>query len=185
MRFQITFLTTILIFTILLTGCPSSETPNTTPNTNANAANSGAPKTNANTNPFNTSKTPEAATTNNAPTITPVVNAYYEALKKKDEAGLKKVMTQDFIKSMEKSMKEEGGTSLVVFAAELEDLSKKIEVRNEKIEGDKAVAELKGGPYVNWTAFEFAKENGDWKYTGKTPDVSKVRESVTNQNTAK
>lgn len=182
MRFQITFLTTILIFTVFLTGCPSSETPNTTANTANNAVN--APQNNANSLP-NPTKAPEAATTNNAPTITPVVQAYYAALKKKDDAALKKVMTQEFIKVLEADMKEEGGKSLAVYAADLEDLTKTMEVRNEKIEGDKATADIKGGTYVNWITFEFARENGEWKFTGKTLDVGKVQQSVSNSNTAK
>lgn len=182
MRFQIIFLTTILIFTVFLTGCPSSAPSNVDvnlANTNANA-----PKANTNGLP-NPTKAPEAATTNNAPTLTPVVKAYYDALKKKDDAALKKVMTQDFIKALETDMKEEGGKSLAVYAAELEDLTKTIEVRNEKIEGDKATAELKGGNYVNWITFEFAKENGEWKFTGKTLDVSNMKPSAPPSNTAK
>lgn len=185
MRFQITFLTTILIFTVstvFLTGCPSAETPNTTTNQANNIAN--APKTSTNS-PLNTTKAPEAATTNNAPTIAPVVQAYYAALKKKDDAALKKVMTQEFIKVMEADMKEEGGKSLAAFAAEVEDLTKTMEVRNEKIEGDKATADVKGGVYATWITFEFAKENGEWKYTGKTLDFSKVQQSVPNSNTAR
>jgi hypothetical protein len=184
MRFQITFLTLILFFTFLLTACPG---PSDVPNANTNAANvnANAPKANVNS-PFNTSKTPEVATTNAAPTLTPVVKAYYDALKRKDDAALKKVMTQDFIKSLEKAMKDEGGgNSLAAYAAELEDLTKTIEVRNEKIEGDKAVAELKGGTYINWTPFEFAKENGEWKFTGKSPDVKAVKDSTPNPSAAK
>jgi hypothetical protein len=173
MRFQITFLTAILIFTIFLTGCPSGETPN--PNTNGtNGANTNAANANTNVVAGNTTKTPEPPTTNNAPTITPVVRAYYDAMKKKNDAALKKVMTQEFIQRLESDMKSEGEKSLAVYAASLEDLNAQIDVRNEKIEGDTATAELKGGPYKVWTAFEFAKENGEWKYTGKTPDERKV-----------
>ena len=182
MRFQITFLTAILTFSVLLTACPGPEVPNA--NTNQVNVNANATKANL-TSPINTTKTPEAATTNAAPTLTPVVKAYYDALKKKDDAALKKVMTQEFIKSLEADMKGEGGKSLAAYAGELEDLKANIEVRNEKIEGDKAIAELKGGTYVNWTPFEFAKENGEWKFTGKSPDVSNVKKSVSNSNDAK
>lgn len=183
MRFQITFLTTILIFTVFLTGCPSSETPNT--NTIAVNGNTNAPKSGNTNSPLTTTKAPEAPTTNNAPTIKPVVQAYYDAMKKKDDAALKKVMTQEFIKVLEADMKEEGGKSLAIYAAELEDLTKTIEVRNEKIEGDKATAEIKGGNYINWITFEFAKENGEWKFTGKTLDVGNLKPSAPSSNTAK
>jgi hypothetical protein len=181
MRFQVIFFTTILFFTILLAGCPSATEPPAsnnvlnTANGNVNAVNGG----NVNS-PFNPTKKPETATTNNAPTITPVVNAYYNALKKKDDAALRKVMTQAFIKNLEADMKADGGKSLAAYAAELEDLTKTIEVRNEKIEGDKATAEIKGGTYVNWTPFEFAKENGEWKFTGESPDSKSVPPSNSN-----
>jgi len=176
MRFQITFFILILIFTIFLTGCPSAETPNANAN---NPANANSPKNNASE--LTTTKKVEAPTENNAPTITPVVMAYYDALKKKDDAGLRKVLVADFVKSLEADMKAENKKSLAAFVAETEKIPEKaVEVRNEKIDGDKAVAEIKGGTYLNWTPFEFAKENGEWKFTGKSPDTKKVTEAVSN-----
>ena len=88
-------------------GCGGSTTPTGGSNTNASNANS---ITNVNsTDPANsglaTTKKPEPATTNNAPTIAPVVQTYYDALKKKDDALLKSVMSQEFIKSVEGDMK--------------------------------------------------------------------------------
>lgn len=175
MRFQIIFFTTILIFTFFLTGCPSNPNPlNTNTNTinsNTNAANNAA---NNNTTLI-PKKTPEMPTENNAPTLTPVVKAYYDALKKKDDAALKKVLTADFIKSVEADMKEEKKTSIAAYMAEYEVLDKPVEVRNEKIEGDKASAELKGGTYVNWTKFNFVKEDGEWKFTNQFDDNEKMK----------
>jgi hypothetical protein len=174
MRFQIIFFTTILIFTILLSGCPSSTVPPpnsaTTSNTNTNAPNNAA-----NNGIVIPTKKAEAPTENNAPTITPVVKAYYDALKKKDDAALKKVLTQDFIKSVEADMKDEKKTSIAAFMAEYEVFDKPVEVRNEKIEGDKASAEIKGGTYVNWTKFNFVKENGEWKFTNQFEDNEKMK----------
>jgi hypothetical protein len=133
-------------------------------------ANVSAPRNNAN-NSFNMTKTPVAPKTNDAPTITPVVRAFYDALKKKDDAALRKVLTQASIKSLEEDMKAEGAKSLVEYVAESEILYKPVEVRNEKIEGDRATAEIKGGAYVNWTKITFVKENGEWKFTNKFEDV--------------
>jgi len=133
---------------------------NSTNNVNATAENPG----------LETTKKPEAATTNNAPTIAPVVQTYYDALKKKDDALLKSVMTQEFIKSVEADMKQEKKTSLAAYMAEFDSIPEKpVEVRNEKIEGNDAVAELKGGAYLNWTPFAFANEGGKWKFTGGSP----------------
>ena len=183
MRFQITFFTTILIFTVFLTACSTPETPNVNA-PNATNGNTNAPKTNGD-NRFTTNKPPEAPTTNTAPTLAPVVQAYYNALKKKDDAAVKKVMSQEFIKQMEADMKAEGAKSIAAFMADGEILDKAVEVRNEKIEGDKATAELKGGTYVNWTKFTFVKENGEWKMTNKFEDIDAVKQSVPNSNTAK
>ena len=124
-------------------------------------------------------------TTNAAPTLAPVVAAYYDALKKKDDAAIRKVLSAEFIKSLEIDMKEEKKTSLSAFIAELDKVPEKpVEVRNEKIEGDKGVADIKGGSYVNWTAISFVKEGGAWKMSNEIPDIQSVKQSV-NSNTAK
>ncbi len=179
MRFQITFL--ILIFAIFLTGCPSAETPNS----NFNAANSAnAPKTNSELVP--TTKE-EAPTENNAPTLTPIVHGYYDALKKKNDAALKKVLAADFIKALEADMKaDKKSGSLAAYVAESEIMpDKPIEVRNEKIEGDKASAELKGGAYLTWQKFNFIMEDGVWKMTNKFDAIESVTKSASNSNAAK
>jgi hypothetical protein len=135
-------------------------------NGNANVADS-APIGNSG---IETTKKPEAATVNNAPTIAPVVQAYYDALKKKDDAMLKSVMSQEFITSIEADMKAEKKTNMAAYLAEFESIpDKPVEVRNEKIEGNDAVAELKGGSYLTWTPFAFANEGGKWKFTGGSP----------------
>jgi hypothetical protein len=120
-------------------------------------------------------------TTNNAPTLAPVVQQYYDALKNKDDEKLKETLTAAFLKNIEDDMKAENKKGLAAFVAETDYREgQTIEVRNEKIEGDKAVAELRGGPYKNWTAFEFAKENGKWKFTGGSPETSNMPKSNTN-----
>jgi hypothetical protein len=168
MKFNLIYVLIISV-AIVAAGC------GTTTDAPANAKNTNVANTNANQESTNTTlgtiKKEVGATTNNAPTIGPVVQTYYEALRKKDDALVKSVMTDAFIKNMEADMKAEGKKgSLAAFMAEVESgLDEKIEVRNEKIEGNKAVAELKGGTYLVWTAFEFANEGGKWKFTGGSP----------------
>ena len=174
MRFQIIFFTTILIFTIFLTACPGPTPPNANSVLNT-PGNTNPPNNGTNNGVAVPTRTPDAPAENNAPTITPVVKAYYDALKKKDDAALKKVLTADFIKSVEADMKEEKKTSIAAYMAEYEVLDKPVEVRNEKIDGDKASAELKGGTYVNWTKFNFVKENGEWKFTNQFEDNDKMK----------
>jgi hypothetical protein len=162
-------LTFVIGIVLAAAGCGGGTvTPTGGSNTNASNANSSTntilPADNSG---LATTKKPETATVNNAPTIAPVVQVYYEALKKKDDALAKSVMTQDFIKSIEEDMKAEKKTNIAAYMAEYDTIPEKpVEVRNEKIEGNDATAEIKGGAYINWTPFAFKNEGGKWKFTG-------------------
>ena len=188
MRFYI-----LLFFTIFLISCGTSDTPtntaNTNPaNTNAAIGGGGAADSPINTtnNPLNTTRTPEAATINNAPTLAPVVQRYYEALKKKDDAALKKIYSQATLKTLEIDMKLEKKTSLAEFITELEPVpDAPFTVRNEQIQGDAGVAEMRGGSYPNGIKIKFVKENGEWKMTNESPEIQSVQQSTANSNSAK
>lgn len=147
-------------------------------------ANNAGNANNANSNLASSSPVakPEQPTLNNAPTLNPVVQQYYEALKDKDDAKLRETMTSEFQKSIEDDMKAEKRKDFAGFVAETDYRpGQTLETRNEKIEGDKGQAEIRGGPYKNWTAFEFAKENGKWKFTGRSPAIENVK-GQTNSN---
>lgn len=164
---KIYFKLILTIIALALVGCGGGETTNTS-NANTSPANNAA-LTSDNTG-LETTKKPVGETTNNAPTLTPVVNAYYEALRKKDDALLRSILTQEFISSLEKDMKAEGKSGLAAYMAETDTIpDKPVEVRNEKIDGNDAVAEIKGGAYINWTPFAFRNEGGKWKFTGGSP----------------
>lgn len=182
MKYKTTFI--VVILTIFIYGC-GSEVPTDT--ANANSANKTANTVAANTNdPLETSKTPEVSTTNNAPTLTPVVKAYCQAIVKKDENGLRKVFSKETLKSYESDMKAEGKNSLIDFFAGTESPNNKLcEVRNEQIEGDTAIAEVRTDNTPNGVKYKFVKENGEWKLTNESPDFNSVKQSATNSNTAK
>ena len=149
-------------------------------NSNANANSNGS-----NSNGANHATIPiphnDEATENNAPTLAPVVQQFYDALRDKDEAKLKETLTAKFEKTLEDDMKSQNGKNLAEFVAKTDYRPGQIiETRNEKINGDKAVAELRGGAYKNWTSFEFAKENGKWKFTGGSPEIDSVPKANTN-----
>jgi len=166
MQFKNLYLILAVALLTTLVGCGGSETPANVANTNTTNTNAAPP---ANTG-LETTKKPEVATTNNAPTLSPVVQTYYEALKKKDDGLLKSVMSQAFIKSVEDDMKAEERTGFAAYMAEFDTIPEKpVEVRNENISGNNAVAEIKGGTYVNWTPFAFVNEGGKWKFTGGSP----------------
>ena len=174
MRYQFLLFITIFSFSIIFAACGGGQTGiNNSVNTNVANVNSGV---NNSTGSIPTTKKPETATTNAAPTLAPVMTAYYEALKKKDDAALRKVVSENTLKAWEADMKEEKKTSLTAFLTDLEPAPEKpFEVRNENIEGDSAIAEIKGGVYAVWTRFKFVRENGEWKITNQSPDFKDVQ----------
>jgi hypothetical protein len=184
MRFQNIFLTAFLIFSTALVGCTKTETPtstNTGKTANANTAIVTAD------NPLETTKKPEAATSNNAPTLAPVVQNFYEALNKKDEAGVRKYLSQSALKYWETEAKTEKKTALAYLSEAEEPIDEKREIRNEKIEGETAVAEIKGGSLGVWTPIKFVRENGQWKFASPEDSLSlqNIPQTETNSNTAK
>ncbi|MDQ6787841.1 MAG: nuclear transport factor 2 family protein [Acidobacteriota bacterium] len=183
MRFQIIFFTTI--FTLFLGACSSSETVNNSAKSNVANKTANIASSNAN-NPLAATRASEAPTTNNAPTLSPVIQAYYEALKTKNEAALRKVYSRESLKSLEADMKEEKKTSLVEYLIDSEGVpDKPFEVRNEQVHGDSASAEVRGGNYPNGNIINFVKENGEWKITTESQEVQSVKQSAANSNTAK
>ena len=171
-------LSILLFFAVFLIGCGGSANTNTIVRTANTAANTATANANS---ALATAKTPEVSTTNNAPTLAPVVQAYYEALKKKDDAALRKVYSQATIKSLEADMKSEKETSLAKFITDLEPApDKPFELRNEQIQGDSAVAEMRGGSFPNGISIKFVKENGEWKMTNESPDVKNLDKTPSN-----
>lgn len=184
MRFQIIFFTTIFVFALFSSGCNSTAPANSASSNSANkTVNSAAANS---SNPLETQKAAEESTTNNAPAIAPVVAAYYEALKKKDDAALRKIYSRETLKSLDADMKEEKKSSLVEFITDLEPVpDKPFETRNEQIQGETAIAEMRGGSYPNGIKLKFVKENGEWKMTNESPVVQSVKQSASNANIAK
>ena len=148
-------------------GCGGTETSTNVSNVNTANTNTAPPPANSG---LDAVKKPEAATTNNAPTLAPVVHAYYDALKKKDEAAVRQVLAAEFVRELEADMKEEKKTNLAAYLAETDQLpEKQMEVRNEKIEGNKGIAEVKGGSYAAFVTIAFVNEGGKWKLSNDTP----------------
>ena len=178
MTFQKYFVLLGISILFTFSGCSAPETATNATNTGANAANSGSAKANAD-NPFNTTKKAEETTTNRAETVAPVVAAYYEALKKKDDAALRKIYSRETLQSLEKDMKDEGAKSLAAFITELEPVPEKpFEVRNEQVQGNTAIAEMRGGAYPNGIKIKFVRENGEWKMTNESPEFQSVKQTA-------
>jgi len=130
-------------------------------------------------------KTPTpVAVTNNAPTLTPVIKAYCDAMNKKDEAALRKIYSSDTIKNFETQMKQQNVKTLMKF---LEDdkVGATCELTNEQINGDNATAIFKSDTYKNGLTIVFVKEGGEWKLTNKSPALDSMKQSSSNSNAAK
>jgi hypothetical protein len=182
MRFQILIFSTILIFCCFLTGCPGNQP---TANTSSNANQTVVVDPNKSGSNLATNKTPTEATRNDAPTLKPVFTAYCDAMTKKDDAALRKVYSQATLKAHEAAMKDENEKSLAKYL-EADRVSNKLcEIRNEKIEGDVGIAEVKTEGAPNGVKYKFIKENGEWKLTNEFPDFTDVKKSAESSNTAK
>ena len=169
----------ILSLSVFIAACGGvANTPGTN-NANTTAANGNT------TNPLDTKKATPETTTNNAPTLTPLYKAYCEARVKKDEAALRKIFSSDTIKYFESEMKAEKIKTLSAYLEDEQISTDLCEVRNEQINGDTAVAEVRIKAYPNGTKFVFVKENGEWKMTDKSPSIDSVKQSAANSNTAK
>lgn len=168
-------LITALSAATFLSACGGgTPTPNTTANT-----------TNTNNAAETTKKTPEP-TTNNAPTLSPVLKAYCDAWVKNDEAALRKVYSADVIKEFEAEMKEEKAKSLIKFLESTDKVSgDPCELTNETITGDKAVARMRTNKAPNGMSIEFVKEGGEWKMTNRSPEVTGVKPSAPAANASK
>ncbi len=152
-----------------MAGCGGTDITTNVANTNANVANTNGAPASGNSALEPTRKV-EEVTTNDAPTLAPVVHAYYDGLKKKDAAGVRKIMAQTFVEQTEAGMKDENKTDFVGFLTEYDKLPEnKMEVRNEQLTGNKGVAEIKGGTYMNWTKIVFVNEGGAWKISNEVP----------------
>jgi ABC-type enterochelin transport system substrate-binding protein len=167
------FKTTIVAVAVslLMMGCGDSDTPTNTRNANvANAsANANSPSNVANTG-LETTKKPDTGATNAAPTLGPVVVAYYDALKNKDAAAVRKVMAAEYLKKTEEDMKAEKKTDIVAFLTEFDKLPEnKMEVRNEQITGSRGTVEVNGGAYSGWPKLVLVNEGGSWKITNEVP----------------
>lgn len=144
--------------------------PIKSPSTNTNSMNSAG-----NSNPIATTKKPVAETSNSAPTVGPVIQAYYGALKLKDDAALRGILSTAYIAKVTGDMKSEKKSGMASYLAEYDTVpDRPVEVRNEKITGEKATAEVKGGAYIDWTGVGFIYEGGKWKISGESADITNV-----------
>jgi len=148
-------LTAIFAFALGLTACGSASTDTTKSNTPA-----------ANNIPATQEKKAEAKTAA-LKTSTPseANESLFNAIKNRDKASVKQLLSKDSMEIMDAAAKEKKMTVDELLDKEFfvnVTLPAKLEQRNEKITGDKATVEMLTDKN-EWDTSNFVKENGAWK----------------------
>ena len=100
-----------------------------------------------------------------SPTAT--MNAYYDALKRKDVDAVKRTLADGYLKMLESA----GVGAERAFQAMMEHLpAARPATRNEKIDGDRATLEVRDEDKGRWEAVAFVKEGGAWKIALEQPE---------------
>ncbi len=166
-------------FCFIFVSCGGDSAANNGNISKANLSNPNLNNAPSGNNPIETTKKAVVETSNSAPTTGPIVQTYFGALKKKDDSALQSILSAQYFKTITADMKKEKKASISSYLAEYDGISDKpIEVRNEKLEGEKAVVEIRGANFLNWTPYVLVKENGAWKWTGQSPDLDSVKQGV-------
>lgn len=167
MRIRFAALTAITLaaaVAMLSTGC-SKTTSNTTNATNTGNTALASPTATV----AEPSAIPTPTTTGNAgPSPTEAFTTYYEAIKRKDVAGVKSVFSTGTLNMMEERAKKTNTTVDAVMTEGLEEAGKDVpaelpKMRNEKVDGDRATVEVRNDKEDRWEVLHFVREDGQWK----------------------
>lgn len=95
---------------------------------------------------------------------TKTYKAAYAAMKNKDVAAFKKVLTKKDLQDIEETAKKIGKSSDEMLKQLMEaiPLAKSDESKDEKIDGDKATLQVRNVK-DEWETINLVKEDGDWK----------------------
>ena len=95
---------------------------------------------------------------------TSTYKAAYEAMKNKDAAAFKKLMTKKDLQDIEDTAKKAGKSSddMLKDVMNAIPLPKSNDTKDEKIDGDRATLQVKNEK-DEWETINFVKEDGDWK----------------------
>ena len=99
-----------------------------------------------------------------ASTPTELFKNFYTAAKDKDAAGLKSMLSRASLAYAENEAKKNGQTLDDYLAGQGQHFPPSMpEIRNEKVEGDRATLEFRREGAANWSTARFVKEDGEWK----------------------
>ena len=96
------------------------------------------------------------------------LQTYQKAMKAKDAATMKLLLTDESLKMLEQEAKSQNSTVDEVVKREtlFSEGQKTIEFRNEKIDGETATIEVKN-TFDQWDTVPFRREGGQWKIDKK------------------
>ncbi|QQS40204.1 MAG: hypothetical protein IPM63_12655 [Acidobacteriota bacterium] len=95
---------------------------------------------------------------------TDAIKTIVEGVKAKDSDMIRSALSKATLTRFDKMAQEESKSFYEIFVAEdFEEMSKLPEMRNEKIDGDKAMLELQNDKTGEWDPLPFVKEDGSWK----------------------
>ncbi len=107
---------------------------------------------------------------------------YTKAIKKKDTAAMKLLLSEATIKMNEQEAKAQGVSVDDVVKREtlFIESQKSVEYRDEKIEGDKATLQVKNS-FGSWETVPFVREDGVWKID-KLGYANKMMQEIIKRN---
>jgi hypothetical protein len=149
---------------ILLAGCSSSTPPANTANANVGmtpAAVTSSPSAAVNTATPIVSPTINATNETSAPCA--VVAAHHAALVRKDEAALRKTITQATIRQFEAEAKEEGEETIVNYLTAYSSPPSKPPLCGGAVQGEVAMLQTKNADNGVVTTTRAIRENNEWK----------------------
>lgn len=130
------------------------------------ATNSNNANTATNTSTTRTANTTTTTSTSTSNSPAGVLQASFEAAKRKDVAAFKRSIASADMKELEEAVNKGGQNLDDLLKQQLErpetPMPDKLETRNEKIDGEKATVEYKD-VRGTWKTANFVKEGGDWK----------------------
>jgi hypothetical protein len=102
-------------------------------------------------------------------TPTEAAQTFFQAVKNNDAAAIKKVLPKKIVEKIERDAKESGQSEDILFKRILmlmgagSGLDKIPEMREEKIDGDRATVEAKDEKSGSWKRVPLIKESDGWK----------------------
>ncbi len=107
------------------------------------------------------------------------IETIVNGVKAKDESMIKSALAKNTVAMFENMAKESKKTFYEVMTEGEEDAMKRLpEMRNEKIDGDKASIEMKEADAKEWGTINFVKENGNWKLSLFSDEDMKEKEEM-------